>query len=111
MLKKGDWLFYKSAMISASILPFSNNTGDFKYSIFSKIIFEGWEEYSESDEYPQDEISGDDYLEAHLSVVFWKVFDKLIEENQFQKLKMASPFYLGFSFHDEDQLILRIINW
>jgi hypothetical protein len=108
-----DWQMAKATMISANTLPFTNNTGDFKYRNFAEIKFEGWQEFADSEIYPQGEFEdeGDDYLEGNLAIIFWKVIDRLIQENQFSKFQMSSPFYLGYGFHDEDQILLRILNW
>jgi hypothetical protein len=107
-----DWQMANSMMISASALPFTNNTGDFKYRDFANIRFEGWQEYADSDIYPQGEFEdADDYLEGNMAIIFWRVIDRLIQENQFSKFRMSSPFYVGYGFHDEDQILLRILNW
>ncbi|BFH63209.1 hypothetical protein PAJ34TS1_38010 [Paenibacillus azoreducens] len=50
-------------------------------------------------------------LEGNLSIVFWKVIDRLIREGRFSGLNMASPFFTGYTFHDKAPILLRIINW
>ena len=107
-----DWQMAKATMISAAELPFTNNSADFKYHGFWEVEFEGWEELAESEDYPVGDFEGaDDYLEGNVALIFWKVFDRLIREGLFSGLRMASPFYVGYGFHDEDQVILRILNW
>ena len=110
--KDYDWQMAKSAMISANALPFTNNTGDFKYQGYAEVNFEGWQEFADSAAYPGGDFDeADDYLEGNMAIIFWKVIDRLIREGHFSALRMASPFYAGYGFHDEDQVLLRILNW
>lgn len=107
-----DWQRAKSVMISASKLPFTNNTGDFKYQGYAEVNFGDWQDFADSEEYPVGNFElASDYLEGNLVIVFWKVIDRLIGEGHFSGLRMASPFYAGYGFHDEDQILLRILNW
>jgi hypothetical protein len=107
-----NWQTTKSMLISSQVLPFTNNTGDFQYQGYAEVKFPEWEKLAESEKYPQGDFEGaDDYLEANVSVVFWRVIDRLIEEGKFSMLRMSSPFYVGYGFHDDDQIILRILNW
>lgn len=106
-----QWQMAKSIMTGANLLPFTNNTGDFAYQGYTQVDFEGWQEFAESDDYPKGYSEEHDYLEDNLAIVFWKVIDRLIQEEQFSVLKMSSPFFAGYGFHDQDQVLLRIINW
>ncbi|PUA36615.1 hypothetical protein C8Z91_24860 [Paenibacillus elgii] len=111
-IEKGmNWQMANSYMTGANLLPFTNNTGDFKYQGYTQVDFQGWQEFADSDAYPKGYSEDQDYLEGNLSIVFWKVIDRLIRENHFSVLKMASPFFVGYGFHDKDQVLLRIINW
>ncbi len=66
-----DWQMAKSMMISVSVLPFTNNTADFKYHSFSEVQFEGWYEFTESEDYPLGEFEeADDYLEGNMAWYF-----------------------------------------
>ncbi len=107
-----DWQMAKSTMNSANELPFTNNTGDFKYQGYSEVNFEGWQEFAGSEDYPAGDFEGaDDYLEGNMAIIFWKVIDRLIKEGRFSFPRMASPFFAGYGFHDEDQVLLRMLNW
>lgn len=111
-IEKGiKWQMAKSIMTGANLLPVTNNTGDFTYQGYTQVDFDGWQEFADSDVYPKGYSEEDDYLEGNLSIVFWIVIDRLIQEKHFSVLKMASPFLAGYGFHDEDQILLRIINW
>ncbi|MFB6363472.1 hypothetical protein ACFCP7_05330 [Paenibacillus elgii] len=110
-IKKMSWLSAHSYMANANLLPFTNNTGDFQYQGYTQVNFEGWKEFADSDDYPKGYTEMQDYLESNLSIVFWKVIDRLIREKHFSVLKMASPFFVGYGLHDQDQVLLRIINW
>jgi len=95
---------------SLSVSPHCNNTGDFKYQGYTQIFFPEWEEYSESDEYPENEKHQDDYLESRVALIFWHALTQLVDEGAFSKLKLASPTLIGFMFHDEQEVVVRILN-
>jgi len=40
-----------------------------------------------------------------------KVIDRLATDNQFSLLRLSSPFLAGYSFHDEHEFIVRMMNW
>jgi hypothetical protein len=41
----------------------------------------------------------------------WRVAEQLAAEDAFAPLTMASPFLLGYSIHDQEEVILRLLNW
>ena len=95
---------------SLNVPPHCNNTGDFKYQGYSEISFPEWEEYSRSDEYPKSEGHKDDYLDNRVAFIFWQALTQLVEEGAFSNLKLASPTLVGFMFHDQQEIVVRILN-
>ena len=53
----------------------------------------------------------DDYLESNARLVLWRVTERLVEDDAFAVLKMASPFMIGYGIHDQEETILRFLNW
>lgn len=100
-------------LVTGSVLPYNNNTGDFEYQGFAEVSFlEEWQDFVLADDYPGEfEDSEDDYLEYMATVVFSHVIDTLVARGAFDCLKRSSPFLVGFAFHDGPQLVVRILNW
>jgi hypothetical protein len=99
--------------VTGPVLPFNNNSGNFRYQGFAEVSFlDEWQDFVLDDDYPgQFEDSKADYLESYASVMFYRVIDALVEKDAFDGLRKSSPFLVGFDFHDGPQLIVRIINW
>jgi hypothetical protein len=93
-----------------SVMPFCDNTGDFKYQGFSEVRFPEWEAFAASPDYPAPKDDDDDYLANRVARLFSRAIDQLVEDGAFGALRLASPTLLGFGFHDEDMLILRFIG-
>jgi len=102
------------------------SSGSFAYARYEHVEFERWVEFDESfaadlppedaPEYEEAETKALElhaqYLEGHVMLIFWKVIERLIEEGEINKLNLASPFRLGFNFHDQGLITtVRIINW
>jgi hypothetical protein len=41
----------------------------------------------------------------------WRVAERLVSEDAFAPLLLASPFMVGYSVHDQEEAILRLLNW
>jgi hypothetical protein len=102
------------------------SSGSFAYAAYEHVEFEKWEDFLDSfmgDLPPEDAPEYDEaeskaielhskYLEGHVILIFWKVIERLIEEGEINKLNLASPFRLGYNFHDQGLItVVRIINW
>ncbi len=93
-----------------SVLPYCDNTGDFEYQGFTEINFPEWEKYANSENYPEPPSHEDDYLESRVALIFWKALQKLSDDGAFTKLNMATPTLLGFGYHDDDPVVVRMLN-
>ena len=93
------------------LLPFGADSGGFKYIGYAEVDFPGWVAFAGSRNYPQGEEHHDDYLEGNMRIVMWKVAERLIEDGVFGRLRLSSPFFVGYGIHDQEQSILRILNW
>jgi hypothetical protein len=92
---------------STAELPFCNNTGDFEYQGFAEVKFEHWEQQA-----PEADIE-DDHDNPLLNRVAWllsRAIDTLADEDAFDSLKLASPTLLGFTFHESEQHVLRMLR-
>jgi hypothetical protein len=107
----GSWQFINGVMSQLSFLPFSNQVTNFKYPNYSEIKFRGWQTFIESDDYPNYHFpKAEDYLEGKMVFVFWHVVQQLIKQKKLRTLAIASPFYVGYRFHNQAQVVLRMIN-
>jgi hypothetical protein len=112
MLKREDaWESAKYFLNSPVLTPFNTNSGDFAFSQYAKVAFPEWRELHERGDYPESQPNQDDYLESSARLVLWRVAERLIAEKAFQSLLLASPFVVGYGIHDQEETILRILNW
>src|SRR6185369_4049867 len=70
-----------------------------------------WRDLAESRDYPHGAEHEDDYLASNARLVMWRVAERLVSEDAFAPLSLASPFMVGYSVHDEEEAILRLLNW
>lgn len=108
---EGMWISAKSFTTHPSVTYHAPSVGNLTSTYFANIQFDGWEEFAESEEYPKGQEWNDDYLEGNVRIVIWKVVERLIEEDIFEELRLASPFFIGYEVHDEEMVILRILHW
>lgn len=88
----------------------SHSTGAMEFAQWESVELESWEEFLQEIE-EEELFQRHDYLMGHARLIFWRVFERLIVENAFASLKLASPFRLGYNFHDESLVVVRILNW
>lgn len=98
-------------LTSPVLSPFNLNGAAFKYSEFAHVHFPAWTELAESGAPPVGTDEVDDYLNANARLVMWRVAEQLISEGAFHNLTLASPFIVGYSMHDQEEAIIRILNW
>lgn len=94
---------------------FNTNSGDFVYPEYAQIEFPVWRRLVKSKnytkKYPKRFDHDDDYLDGDIRILLWKIAERLIATKSFQPLKLASPFIIGYAFHDAEEVILRVLNW
>jgi len=105
------WQTAKSFLSSPGLSAFNTNTGDFAFQGYSKVKFPEWQELAAKGEYPVGEDWQDDYLESSARLVFWRVTERLVAEEAFQPLRISAPFMVGYGIHDQEEVILRLLNW
>lgn len=86
------------------------STAYFAYSNYEEVKFEQWEVFSEiyaglpPEDTPEYEESCSrsyelmKHLTGHILLIYWKVFERLIAEGTLKKVKLSSPFRLGYEF-------------
>jgi hypothetical protein len=104
----------------------STSTGGFAFPDYEEVEFRGWKRFAASftRDLPPQGTPGfaeaesqaldlySTYLHGHVMLIFWRVIERLIAEGDLHGLKLASPFRLGFNFHDQGLItVVRIINW
>jgi hypothetical protein len=108
---KLTWQWAKHQLGTPVLSPFNTNGGDFEFREFAEVKFPAWVELAEKGDYPKGAAHEDDYLESNARLVMWRVVEQLVAENAFAPLALASPFLVGYSLHDQEEVILRLLNW
>ncbi len=106
-----SWHSAKYRLTTPVLSPFNTNGGDFEFGCYRTVEFPAWREFVESKELPQGAEHEDDYLASNARLVMWRVAERLVSEDAFAPLLLASPFMVGYSLHDEEEAILRLLNW
>lgn len=94
-----------------NITDYSPIVDYFQFAFYEYFLFDGWTTFFDSDSYPEQQSSEDDYLTGNTRIAIWKVIEQLIQEQMFSQLKLAPLFRLGYFFHNEELIVLRILNW
>jgi hypothetical protein len=81
-----------------------NLRGSFKYDLVAFVEVPVWEDYFNSNEECAE-------LDGRVIVALWRVVDRLVKVGAFNGLKMSPCFRIAFSFHDDEMIVLRILNW
>jgi hypothetical protein len=109
--RKAAWTWAKHELRTPALSPFNSNSGDFAFREYAEVEFPAWITLAEKGNYPKGEEHEADYLESNARLVMWRVAEQLIAEEAFNTLKLASPFMVGYSIHDQEEVILRLLNW
>jgi len=105
------WHSAKYRLTTPVLSAFSTNGGDFEFGCYRTVEFPAWRELAGSKDLPAGAEHEDDYLGSNLRLVMWRVAERLVSEDAFEPLLLASPFMVGYSVHDEEEAILRLLNW
>ncbi len=112
MLKlEGSWRGAKFNLRSVS--DSSPDVSEFAYHIYAELVWKELEELSLSEDYPQKNHAWEDtYIHGNVRIVLWKVIERLMTSEAFAPLRLASPFRVGYQFHDDGHfIVLRLLNW
>jgi hypothetical protein len=105
------WQHAKYFLRSPVLTAFNTNSGDFAYSQYARVEFPEWREAAERGDYPTGPARADDYLESNGRLVLWRVAERLFAGGAFATLQLASPFLVVYGIHDQEESILRLLNW
>jgi len=81
-----------------------NRRGSFKYDLIAFVELSVWEDYFNNSEECTE-------LEGRIIVSLWRVVDRLVSSKAFEELRLSPYFRVAFSFHDDEMIVLRILNW
>lgn len=93
------------------LTPFGDNAGSFEFQSYRELEFPEWQEYAESADYPAQEENENDYLEGNFRILVWHVVEELVSSGAFDCLNKAKPFLVSYGLHDQEQSIIRILDW
>jgi hypothetical protein len=105
------WKSAKYRLTSPVLAPFNTNGGDFEFGCYRNVEFPAWRELAKSRDFPRCAEHEDNYLTSNARLVMWRVAEKLVSKHAFAPLLLASPFIVGYSIHDEEEAVLRLLNW
>jgi hypothetical protein len=105
------WMSAKYFLRSPVLTAFNTNSGNFAFSHYSEVRFSEWRKLAEEGGYPVGDTHQDDYLESNARLVLWRVAEQLVAEEAFKPLTLASPFLVGYGIHDQEEVVLRLLNW
>lgn len=105
------WKHAKYFSSDPRVTDYSPDVGYFAHHMYQEVSFQEMEDLGRSDDYPQREEHEDDYLEGNTRIVLWKVIERLIADHAFDQLHLTSPFRVGYQLHDQELVVLRILNW
>jgi hypothetical protein len=108
---KLTWEWAKYQLSTPVLEVFNSDSGGFAYPEYDTLEFPAWQKLAKSGDYPRGEEHDNDYLEGNVRIVLWQVTERLIENRCFRSLTRASPFMIGYGIHDQESVILRILNW
>lgn len=102
-----------------SVEHFTNRTldwnarGPFKYeevpvALITTPAWVAWFNRFVEEELPE---TGGTEFEGRVILSLWRVTERLVKSRAFGKLRLSSPFRIAFAFHDDDLIVLRILNW
>jgi hypothetical protein len=106
-----SWKSAKYSLKTPRLAAFNTNSGNFAFPEYAQVSFPDWRKLAEEGGYPVGLAHQDDYLESNVRLVLWRVAERLVAEDAFEPLTLASPFMVGYGFHDGEQVILRLLNW
>jgi len=108
------WRYAETIMMRSGISDYGPDTSRFTYSRYDNITINELDALCCIQEHEDLELYiavGEGYLEGNVSIVLWKVVERLVKNNMFSQLLLTSPFRVGFQFHEETIIVLRILNW
>ncbi len=108
---KLTWQWARYQLGTPALSPFNMNSGDFAWQEYDQVDFPEWRELAKRGDYPRADDCEDDYLESNVRIVLWRAAERLIKSKTLKKIRLASPFLLGYGIHDQEEAILRILNW
>jgi hypothetical protein len=105
------WQSAKYFLRTPVLKAFNTNSGDFTFPQYAEVQFPEWRKLAKEGGYPVGSAHQDDYLESSARLIIWRVAEHLVVEEAFKSLKLAAPFMVGYSIHDQEEVILRLLNW
>jgi len=93
------------------IVDYTPSAGSFAFAGYASGEIEQWEAYLTEDEKHPHKEDENSYLEGNWRIAIWRAIEQLIKMQAFDGLRLSSPFRLGYELHDEELVVLRILNW
>jgi hypothetical protein len=99
---------YHWSVASKRVVDYSPHAGKFWKPDYGRVNFREWELFFRGEAY--DENLGS---QGHVIVLFWRVFERLLEMKAFDNVNMSPLFRLGFQFEDDDLglVVAHILRW
>ena len=108
---KRAWELAKHGLSCPPLAVYSTDSGDFDFCEFAEVDLPGWRKVAKKNGVEETDDGDDNYLEGNARISMWRTIERLVKERAFDSLKTGSPFFVGFSFHDEEPTTVDILNW
>lgn len=108
---KHAWGSAHSFLAEPRIVDYAPAVDLFAYAPYADIFFEDWEAFASNESVPKSRAWEEGYIMGSTRLVLWRVLERLIDGDIFACLHLSSPFRVGYQFHDQELIVLRILNW
>lgn len=107
-----SWRYASNPIKVPHVVSSSPDVGYFAYHMYAELHFPELIQLRENADYPpKNNPIENDYVEGNVYILLWKVVERLIASHAFDRLSLASPFLIGYEFHEDELFVLRILNW
>lgn len=106
-----SWRAAKYFSTAELVTDYNSEVEYFAHHLYADLHVKELNKLSAGGEYPKGGETENNYIEGNIRIVLWKVTERLIAHEAFNRLTLASPFRVGYEFYDEPLVVLRILNW
>ncbi|QDV25853.1 hypothetical protein [Aureliella helgolandensis] len=109
---KRAWELAKHGLNCPSLEIYNTDSGDFDFGEFAEVDLSEWRKIAKKNGVEKSDEDGDDsYIEGNARISMWRTIERLVKERAFDSMKTSSPFFVGFSFHDDGPTTVDILKW
>ena len=108
---KSAWELAKHRLRCPPLAVYNIDSGDFDFGEYAEVDLPEWRKIAKKNDVGETDDGDDSYIQGNARVAMWRTLERLVKECVFDTLNTSSPFFVGFSFHDEEPITVDILNW